>query len=78
MGELFNHLLTGQVTEREWIALAVATAIGLLAWGIGRRRGDTWSVFSIEVTDRNGTPRQGWLSFRARWFRPPIAEVTWR
>jgi hypothetical protein len=111
MAELFDHLLAGQVTEREWIVLSIATVIGLLAWRIGRRRwerrieawaesqgvvlydyrrarffegphrwtrGDTWTVFSIEVTDSTGMPRQGWLSFRARWFRQPAVEVIWR
>ena len=43
-------------------------------WG----RSDTWDVFSIDVTDRNGLPRQGWLSFRARFFRKPTVEVIWR
>src|SRR5688572_15417602 len=38
---------------------------------------DTWTVFSIEVTDRTGMPRQGWLSFRPRWFGKPTVEVIW-
>lgn len=40
-------------------------------------RSDTWDVFWIEVTDRTGLPRQGWLSFRARWIAKPAVEVIW-
>jgi len=38
MDDLFDHLLAGTVTEREWTALAIAIAIGLGLSVIGRRR----------------------------------------